>query len=84
MDDADRRIFSHRGQSRRNDGNRRTIFPTTGVNIAARLAALAEPEGIRSSSTIRGRIPYTFADIREQSVENMGRPMRALRNTHRL
>jgi adenylate cyclase len=52
-----------------------------GVNIAARLEALAEPGGICVSRTVRNQIrdklPYPFADMGEQSVKNIARPVRA-------
>ena len=51
-----------------------------GVNIAARLEALAEPGGICISGTvrdhIRDKIPYAFEDMGEQSVKNIARPVR--------
>jgi adenylate cyclase len=52
-----------------------------GVNIAARLEALAEPGGICISRVVRDQIrdklPYPFADIGQQSVKNIARPVRA-------
>jgi TolB-like protein/Tfp pilus assembly protein PilF len=52
-----------------------------GVNIAARLEALAEPGGICISRTVRDhigdRLPYTFEDIGEQSVKNIAQPVHA-------
>jgi TolB-like protein/class 3 adenylate cyclase len=52
-----------------------------GVNLAARLEALAEPGGICVSRTVRDQIrdklPYTFEDMGEQSVKNIARPVRA-------
>jgi adenylate cyclase len=52
-----------------------------GVNIAARLEALAEPGGICISGTVRDhigdRLPYAFEDMGEQSVKNIARPVRA-------
>ena len=52
-----------------------------GVNIAARLEAIAEPGGICVSRTvrdhIRDRLPYAFEDLGEQSVKNIARPVRA-------
>jgi adenylate cyclase len=52
-----------------------------GVNIAARLEALAEPGGISISRTVRDhvgdRLPYAFDDIREQSVKNIAQPVHA-------
>ena len=51
-----------------------------GVNIAARLEALAEPGGICISGTVRDhigdRLPYAFGDMGEQSVKNIARPVR--------
>jgi TolB-like protein/DNA-binding winged helix-turn-helix (wHTH) protein/Flp pilus assembly protein TadD len=51
-----------------------------GVNIAARLEALAEPGGICISRVvrdqIRDRLPYAFEDLGEQSVKNIARPVR--------
>src|SRR3984893_16997773 len=51
-----------------------------GVNVAARLEALAEPGGICVSRTvrdhIRDKLPYPFEDLGEQSVKNMPRPGR--------
>src|SRR5580700_4851513 len=52
-----------------------------GVNVAARLEALAEPGGICVSGTvhdhIRDRLPYPLDDLGEQSVKNIARPVRA-------
>src|SRR6202521_1623411 len=46
-----------------------------GVNVAARLEALAEPGGICISRMvrdhIRDKLPYPFADMGEQSVKNI-------------
>jgi len=51
-----------------------------GVNVAARLEALAEPGGICISRVVRDQIrdklPYAFADLGEQSVKNIARPVR--------
>jgi TolB-like protein/class 3 adenylate cyclase/Tfp pilus assembly protein PilF len=51
-----------------------------GVNVAARLEALAEPGGICISrmvrDQIRDKLPYPFDDIGEQSVKNIARPVR--------
>ena len=51
-----------------------------GVNVAARLEALAEPGGICVSGTVRDQIrdklPYAFEDMGEQSVKNIARPVR--------
>jgi adenylate cyclase len=52
-----------------------------GVNVAARLEALAEPGGICISrmvrDQIRDKLPYPFEDLGEQSVKNIARPVRA-------
>jgi adenylate cyclase len=52
-----------------------------GVNVAARLEGLAEPGGICVSRVvrdqIRDRLPYAFADLGEQKVKNIARPVRA-------
>jgi adenylate cyclase len=52
-----------------------------GVNIAARLEALAEPGGICISRTVRDhigdRLPYRFDDTGEQSVKNIAQPVHA-------
>jgi len=52
-----------------------------GVNMAARLEALAEPGGICISRVVRDQIrdklPYTFDDMGEQRVKNIARPVRA-------
>ena len=51
-----------------------------GVNVAARLEALAEPGGICVSRVVRDQIrdklPYAFEDRGEQSVKNIVRPVR--------
>jgi TolB-like protein len=51
-----------------------------GVNIAARLEALAEPGGICISRVVRDqvrdRLDYTFEDLGEQQVKNIARPVR--------
>jgi adenylate cyclase len=51
-----------------------------GVNVAARLEALAEPGGVCISGTVRDhigdRLPYPFEDMVEQSVKNIARPVR--------
>jgi adenylate cyclase len=54
-----------------------------GVDIAARLEALAEPGGICISRVVRDQIRdklhYVFEDMGEQSVKNIARPMRVYR-----
>ncbi|HXP03849.1 MAG TPA: adenylate/guanylate cyclase domain-containing protein [Stellaceae bacterium] len=51
-----------------------------GVNVAARLEALADPAGICISRTvrehIRDKLPYVFEDRGEQQVKNIARPVR--------
>jgi TolB-like protein/Tfp pilus assembly protein PilF len=52
-----------------------------GVNIAARLEGIAEPGGICISSSayeqVRGKVPVDFADLGEQTLKNISRPIRA-------
>ena len=54
-----------------------------GVNIAARLQALAEPGGVTASESIytavRGKLAASFKDQGEQSVKNIPHPVRAFR-----
>src|SRR5215831_13123734 len=54
-----------------------------GVNIAARLEALAEPGGIFVSQTVvdhvRGKVRLGFEDLGEQSLKNIGEPVRVYR-----
>jgi adenylate cyclase len=54
-----------------------------GVNVAARLEALAEPGGICVSRVVRDqvrdRLDYTFEDLGEQQVKNIARPVRVYR-----
>jgi adenylate cyclase len=54
-----------------------------GVNVAARLEALAEPGGICVSAIVhdpvQGKIDCAFEDIGEQSLKNIARSVRAYR-----
>ena len=54
-----------------------------GVNIAARLEALAAPGGICVSQTVldhaRGKFPFTAEDAGEQMLKNIARPVRVWR-----
>jgi len=54
-----------------------------GVNIAARLEALAEPGGICLSRAvrdhIRDKLPLNFEDMGEREVKNIARPLRVFR-----
>ena len=51
------------------------------ITISARLRALAEPGGVCISRAVRelvhDKLPYTFEDIGEHSVENLAVPVRA-------
>jgi adenylate cyclase len=51
-----------------------------GVNVAARLEALAEPGGICVSRVVRDQVrdklDFAFEDMGEQSVKNIARPLR--------
>jgi class 3 adenylate cyclase len=52
-----------------------------GVNIAARLEALAEPGGVyvsaRAQEDAAGKLDLAFRDLGEQRLKNIGRPVRA-------
>ena len=54
-----------------------------GVNVAARLEALAEPGGIcvsgRVQEDVHGRLDIAFEDIGEQQLKNIARPVRVYR-----
>ena len=54
-----------------------------GVNVSARLQALAEPGGICISGTafdqVEGKLPLQFKFIGEQQVKNIAKPVRAYR-----
>jgi TolB-like protein/class 3 adenylate cyclase len=54
-----------------------------GVNVAARLEALAEPGGICVSRVVRDQVRdklgFTFEDLGDQSVKNIARPVRVFR-----
>ena len=54
-----------------------------GINIAARLEALAEPGGVLVSNTVydqvRGKLPFTFEDVGERQVKNIEQPVRMYR-----
>jgi len=51
-----------------------------GINIAARLEALAEPGGVLVSNTVydqvRGKLPITFEEVGERQVKNIEQPVR--------
>jgi class 3 adenylate cyclase len=51
-----------------------------GVNIAARVEALADAGGVFVSNTVhdhvRDRLPFLFEDVGEQQVKNIARPVR--------
>ncbi len=51
-----------------------------GVNIAARLESIAEPGGVCISSSaydhVRGKVGVEFADLGEQNLKNIARPVR--------
>jgi adenylate cyclase len=54
-----------------------------GVNIAARIEALADAGGVFVSNTVhdqvRDRLPFVFEDLGEQQVKNIVRPVRVYR-----
>src|SRR6201996_3820020 len=57
-----------------------------GVNIAARIEALADAGGVFVSNTVhdqvRDRLPFVFEDLGEQQVKNIARPVRVYRVRH--
>jgi adenylate cyclase len=73
------RIGIHQGDIVVEDGD---IFGD-GVNVAARLEALAEPGGICVSARVQedaaGRLDLSFADLGEQNLKNIARPIRVYR-----
>src|SRR2546429_8419778 len=54
-----------------------------GVNIAARVEALADAGGVFVSNTVydqvRDRLPFDFEDLGEQQIKNIARPVRVYR-----
>ena len=54
-----------------------------GINIAARLEALADPGGVLVSNTVhdqvRGKLPVAFEDVGERQVKNIEQPVRVYR-----
>jgi TolB-like protein len=54
-----------------------------GVNIAARIEALADAGGVFVSHTVhdhvRDRLPFVFEDLGDQQVKNIARPVRVYR-----
>jgi adenylate cyclase len=54
-----------------------------GVNIAARIEALADAGGVFVSNTVHDhvldRLPFVFEDLGEQQVKNIARPVRVYR-----
>jgi adenylate cyclase len=73
----DFRIGVHQGDIVVEDGD---IFGD-GVNIAARLEALAEPGGICVSARVQedaaGKLDLAFRDLGDQQLKNIARPVRA-------
>lgn len=72
------RIGVHLGEIIEKDDG--TIYGD-GVNIAARLEALAEPGGVTVSESVRtavrGKVSAAFEDKGEQTVKNIAHPVRA-------
>ena len=54
-----------------------------GVNVAARIQALAEPGGVWISGAVfeqvEGKLPFAFEDRGEQKLKNVPRPVRVFR-----
>src|SRR5215210_9334090 len=78
-DRIDFRIGIHQGDVAVENGD---IFGD-GVNIAARLEALAEPGGICISARVQedaaGRLDLAFEDLGEPPLKNIARPVREYR-----
>ena len=77
VDRIEFRLGIHQGDIVVEDGD---IFGD-GVNIAARLEALAEPGGICVSARVQedalGQLDLAFRDLGEQQLKNIARPVRA-------
>jgi len=73
------RVGIHQGDIVVEDGD---IFGD-GVNVAARLEALADPGGICVSARVQedaaGRLDLIFTDLGEQTLKNIARPIRTYR-----
>ena len=73
------RIGIHQGDVVVEDGD----ILGDGVNVAARLEALAEPGGICVSARVQedaaGKLDIAFEDLGEQRLKNIARPVRAYR-----
>ena len=73
------RVGIHQGDVVVEDGD---IFGD-GVNVAARLEALADPGGICVSARVQedaaGRLDLVFDDLGEQTLKNIARPIRVYR-----
>src|SRR5271165_3878643 len=74
--------IAHRHQSRRRDRRGRRPL-RDGVNIAARIEALADAGGVFVSNTVqdhvRDRLPFVFEDMGGQALKNITRPVRVYR-----
>ena len=72
-----------RRRSSRRCANRGDDILGDGVNIAARLEGIADPNGICISEDafrqVRGKVEAEFADLGEQSLKNIARPLRIYR-----
>ena len=73
------RIGIHQGDIVVDDGD----ILGDGVNVAARLEALADPGGICVSARVQedaaGRLDLAFEDLGEQRLKNIARPVRVFR-----
>ena len=73
------RIGIHQGDIVVEDGD----ILGDGVNVAARLEALAHPGGIYVSARVQedaaGRLDLAFADLGDQTLKNIARPIRVYR-----
>src|SRR6516225_4178337 len=83
-------VEMQRGMAERNSGvpmserlDFRVGINLTGVNVAARVEALADAGGVFVSNTVydhvRDRLPFAFEDLGERQVKNIARPVRVYR-----
>ena len=81
--DEERRIFLRIGINLGDIMGEGSDIFGDGVNVAARLEAIADPGGICVSGKVRdevyGRLELAFEDMGEQALKNIARPVRAFK-----